>query len=59
MSLSAPVTVQLREYINPTIGVVTLAVTLTVMDGTGDEKTREILNFIESNQNHTFTHSAQ
>ena len=38
MSLSAPVTVQVREYIDPTIGVDTLEATLTVMVGSGDEK---------------------
>jgi hypothetical protein len=34
----APVTVQVREYIDPTIGVATLDATLTVMVGSGDEK---------------------
>ena len=37
VSLSAPVTVQLGEYIDPTIGVATLDTTLTVMVGSGDE----------------------
>jgi hypothetical protein len=38
VSLSVPVTVQVREYIDPTIGVATLPVraTLTVMVGSGD-----------------------
>ena len=38
MSLSAPVSVQVREYIDPAIGVATLEATLTVMVGSGDEK---------------------
>ena len=38
VSLSAPVTIQVREYIDPTIGVATLDVTLIVMVGSGDEK---------------------
>ncbi len=38
MSPSAPVAVQVREYIDPTIGVATLDVTLTVIVGSGDEK---------------------
>ena len=39
VSLSAPVTVQVREYITPTVGVVTPASTLTEMTaGSGDEK---------------------
>ena len=35
MSLSAPVTVQVREYVNPAIGVATPASTRTVMGGSG------------------------
>ena len=38
VSLSAPVTVQVREYIAPTVGVATPASTLTEMVGSGDEK---------------------
>ena len=38
MSLSAPVKVQVREYIDPAIGVDTLVSTLTVMDGSGNEQ---------------------
>ena len=42
MSLSAPVTVQVREYVDPTCsGVTTLDVILIVMVGSGDEKTLE------------------
>ena len=39
VSLSAPVTVQVRVYIDPAIGVATLDVILTVMDGSGDVET--------------------
>ena len=47
VSLSAPVTVQVREYIDPTIGVATLLdITLAAMIGAGDENLK-------------FTHSAQ
>jgi hypothetical protein len=42
VSLSAPVTAQVREYIVPTIGVATLDATLTVMAGSGDEKDARI-----------------
>ena len=38
MSPSAPVTVQVREYIDPAIGVAIPAVTVTVMVGSGNEK---------------------
>ena len=38
LSLSAPVTAQVREYSDPTIGVAMLDETLTVMVGSGDEK---------------------
>ena len=38
VSLSAPVTVQVREYIDPAIGVATLVSTLTVMGGSGNEQ---------------------
>ena len=44
-------TVQVREYIDPTIGVATLDVTLTVMVGTGDEKTQEYIINKTSNYN--------
>ena len=44
MSLSAPVTVQVRVYIDPTLGAVELNAILTVMDGSGDVET---LNFIQ------------
>ena len=37
-------TVQVREYIDPTIGVATLDATLTVMVGSGDEKTQEAIS---------------
>ena len=44
MSPSAPVTVQVREYIDPAIGVATPVVTVTVMVGSGNEKKkREII----------------
>ena len=38
VSLSAPVTVQVREYIDPAIGVATPESTLTVMGGSGNEQ---------------------
>ena len=38
VSLSAPVTVQVREYTAPTVGVATPASTLTEMAGSGDER---------------------
>ena len=39
MSLSAPVTVQVREYIAPTVGVdPPSASTLTEMAGSGDDR---------------------
>jgi hypothetical protein len=41
VSLSAPVIVQVREYIDPTIGVATLDATLTAMVGAGYEKIQE------------------
>jgi hypothetical protein len=41
VSLSTPVIVQVREYIDPTIGVATLDAILTVMVGSGDEKMQE------------------
>jgi hypothetical protein len=41
VSLSAPVTLQVREYTDPTIGVATLDATLTMMVGAGDEKIQE------------------
>ena len=64
MSLSAPVTVQVREYIDPTIGVATLDVTLTVMVGAGDEEIYIILKNINNNiiinlKPQIITHSAQ
>ena len=40
VSLSAPVTVQVREYIDPAIGVATPVSTLTVMGGS--EKSRKV-----------------
>ena len=43
VSLSAPVMVQLGEYIDPTIGVATLDTTLTVMVGSGDEMCKKNL----------------
>ena len=38
VSLSAPVTVQVREYIDPAIGVATPVSTLTEMGGSGNEQ---------------------
>ena len=38
VSLSAPVTVQVREYVDPTIGVATPVSTLTVMVGAGSKQ---------------------
>ena len=37
VSLSAPVTVQVREYIDPATGVATLGEILTVVDGSENE----------------------
>ena len=45
VSLSAPVTVQVREYIDPAIGVAIPAVTVTVMVGSGNEKKRNYYYF--------------
>ena len=38
VSLSAPVTVQVKEYIAPTVGIATPASTLTEMAGSGNER---------------------
>ena len=38
MSLSAPVTVQMREYIDPANGVATPESIMTVMGGSGNEQ---------------------
>ena len=40
VSFSAPVITQVREYIDPAIGVATLLDAVTVMVGSGDEKSR-------------------
>ena len=54
MSLSAPVTVQVREYIDPTIGVATLASTLTVMVGPGSKTKFESQTLLRKNQECSF-----
>ena len=54
VSLSAPVTAQLRVYIDPTLGVVELDVILTVMDGSGDIETS---NFIQPSHTSLTLHS--
>ena len=41
LSPPAPVAVQVRDNIDPTIGVATLDATLTAIVGSGDEKTQE------------------
>ena len=46
MSLSASVTVQLREYIDPAIGVLKLASTLTMMGGSGNGKVNQFKSIV-------------
>ena len=45
VSLSAPVTVQVREYIDPAIGVATPVSTLTVMDGSENQQNQQRMLF--------------
>ena len=53
VSLSAPMTVQVREYIAPTVGLATPASTLTEMAGSGDEKDEQGNDYVLN------THSPQ
>ena len=51
VSLSAPVTVQVREYIAPTVGLATLALTLTEMGGS-KRKTKMALFHVNVHYTH-------
>ena len=46
MSLSAPVTAQVREYIAPTVGVAIPASTLTEMAGSNDKTSISIFIYL-------------
>jgi hypothetical protein len=60
VSLSAPVIIQVRECIDPTtaVAVAILDTILTMMVGSGDEKTQEYQQKLISSYNH-ITHYVQ